>query len=62
MKLFDIVTQYVVYKQSVGLSFVTDAGILKAFCRHTGNIPLQGISKEQLESYLNGKLPISSFW
>lgn len=62
MKLFDIVTQYVLYKQSVGLSFVTDARILRAFCRHTGNISLQAISKEQLESYLNGKLPISSFW
>jgi integrase len=62
MKLFDIVTQYVFYKQSIGLSFVTDTRILRAFCRHTGNIPIQAINKEQLESYLNGKLPISSFW
>lgn len=62
MKILDIVTQYVTYKQSIGQSFTTDAGILKAFCRHSGNISLQSVSKEQVESYLNGKHSISSFW
>lgn len=62
MKILDIVTQYVEYKQSVGQSFITDEGILKAFCRHSGNISLQSITKEQVQRYLNGKHPITSFW
>lgn len=62
MKVLYIATQYVVYKQSIGQSFTTDAAILKAFCRHSGNISIQSVSKEQVESYLNGKHPISSFW
>jgi len=62
MKAIDIVDQYVAYKQSLGQSFTTDAGILKAFCRHTGDISLQSVSKEQVKSYLNGKHPTSSFW
>ena len=62
MKILDIVTQYVVYKQSIGQSFVTDEGILKAFCRHSGNISLQSITKEQVQCYLNGKGTITSFW
>jgi site-specific recombinase XerD len=62
MKTLTIVNRYVEYKQSVGQSFVTDQVILKAFCRHSGNIALQSISKKQVVSYLTGKLPISSYW
>jgi hypothetical protein len=29
MKLFNIVTQYIFYKQSIGLTFVTDAVFLR---------------------------------
>jgi integrase/recombinase XerD len=62
MNIVDIVTQYVTYKQSIGQRFATDASILKTFCRHTGDVSLQSVSKEQVVSYLKGKLPISSFW
>jgi integrase/recombinase XerD len=62
MKIVNIVTQYIAYKQSMGQSFTTDAGILKAFCRHTGDISLQSVSKALVLSYLQGKLPLSSFW
>ncbi len=62
MKLLESVTQYVVYKQSVGQSFTTDEIILKAFCRHVGHISLQSITKEQVQHYLKGKRPITSFW
>ncbi len=62
MSLSDIVANYVAYKQALGQKFTTDAGILNAFCRYVGNVPLQSISAEQVERYLNGKRPISSFW
>ncbi len=61
MNVKNIVDLYVAYKQSTGLSFITDATILKAFCMYSGNISLQSISKELVERYLNGQHPISSF-
>ena len=62
MNIVDMTTQYVAYKQSIGQSFITDAAILKAFCRHAGNIPLASISTEQVQHFLSGKHPVSSFW
>lgn len=62
MNIVDMTSLYVAYKQSIGQSFITDAAILRAFCRHTGNIPVASISRAQLQCFLSGKHPVSSFW
>ena len=58
MNIQDTVDIYVTYKQSTGLIFSTDTAILKSFILHTGNIPVQSISQELVERYLNGQHPI----
>lgn len=62
MNIFDMTSLYVAYKQSIGQSFITDAAILRALCRHTGNIPVASISRAQVQCFLSGKHPVSSFW
>ena len=38
MKLVDLASQYVAYKQGMGMRFNTEARILKSFCRAMGDI------------------------
>jgi integrase/recombinase XerD len=37
MKLHEVTTQYVAYKQSMGMRFRTEARVLKSFCRMIGD-------------------------
>jgi hypothetical protein len=40
MKLAQLVTEYITFKQSMGMRFRTESAILKAFCRAMGNIDI----------------------
>jgi hypothetical protein len=38
MNLHEVTTQYVVYKQSMGMRFRTETRVLKSFCRMIGDV------------------------
>jgi integrase/recombinase XerD len=62
MKLPDCVAEYVTYKRSLGMCFDTEARILTSFCRHLGNIPIAAVTPDQVLTYLDGEIPVSSYW
>lgn len=62
MKLSNVVDEYVLYKRALGMGFTTDARILGAFCRYVGNVLMGSITEDQIQCYLDGDSPVSSFW
>jgi site-specific recombinase XerD len=62
MKLHAAVTQYIAYKHSLGMKFVSDGRILKSFARLHGNKDLKAIGSERVMAFLDGKGPLTSFW
>jgi site-specific recombinase XerD len=62
MKLHAAITQYIAYKQSLGMRFVSDGRVLKSFDRLHGDQNLKAIERKQVMVFLNGKGPMTSFW
>ncbi|MCH8285784.1 tyrosine-type recombinase/integrase, partial [candidate division KSB1 bacterium] len=62
MKLSNIVEEYVAHKRALGMNFITEVSVLGAFCRYVGNIPMDSITKDQVQCYLDGDIPVSSYW
>ena len=62
MKLSDAIDEYVAHKRALGMEFTTEARLLRAFCRYTGNLSVDTVTTDQLQNYLDGDTPISSFW
>ena len=62
MKLHAAITQYIAYKHSLGMKFVSDGRVLKSFARLHGNKDLKAIEPEQVTAFLDGKGPLTSFW
>jgi integrase/recombinase XerD len=62
MKLFEAVTQYVEYKQSMGMRFHTEARTLRSFCRTLGDVSLADIEADRVYAYIAGSGPVTRFW
>jgi site-specific recombinase XerD len=62
MKLSDLAHEYVAYKRALGMRFDTEAETLAAFCRRVGDVALVEVTADQVRSYLDGRLPTSSYW
>lgn len=62
MKLAALTTQYVAYKQSMGMRFHTEARTLQSFCRTIGDMDLAEISAEPVHAYIAGTGPVTRFW
>lgn len=63
MKLGSATREYVIYKQSIGMVFQTEAVILRAFTKRTGLCaPVRKITSDTVMRYLNGRGPITRFW
>jgi integrase/recombinase XerD len=62
MKLSDFAHEYVTYKRALGMRFDTEAEMLGAFCRRVGDAALVDVTADQVRSYLDGHLPLSSYW
>lgn len=62
MKLRAAITQYIAYKHSLGMKFVSDGRVLKSFCRMQRGQELKTITPEQVATFLAGKGPLTSFW
>ena len=62
MKLSALATQYVAYKQSMGMRFHTEARTLRSFCRAMGDIAVVEIAAGRVEAYIAGAGPVTRFW
>lgn len=62
MKVDQAITTYVVYKQSLGMRFATEARTLKSFGKSVGNVDLDRIGPRQVRAFLDGNGPMTRFW
>jgi site-specific recombinase XerD len=62
MKLSTVVDEYVGYKRSLGMHFVSEGFLLKAFCRNLGDVPIARVSPERVLAFLEGSRPPTSYW
>lgn len=62
MKLSRLVTEYIVFKQSMGMRFRAESVILKALCRAMGDIDIAQVTHNSVQDYLTGTGPITTFW
>jgi site-specific recombinase XerD len=62
MKLYQLATEYITFKQSMGMRFRAESVILKAFCRAMGEIDIIQVTPNSVQKYLTGTGPITTFW
>jgi integrase/recombinase XerD len=62
MRFSDSVSEYVSYKRALGMRFNTEAHILDSFCRYLGDVPITSVTADHVQAYLDGKMPVSSYW
>jgi site-specific recombinase XerD len=62
MKLAALISQYVAYKQNMGMRFNTENRTLKSFCRVMGDMAANDIAADRVHSYIAGKGPVTRFW
>jgi integrase/recombinase XerD len=62
MKLSNIITEYLAYKRALGMKFGVEGRMFSSFCRLVGDVKMNSITTKQIQLFLNGHTPISSFW
>lgn len=62
MKLSALATQYIAYKQSMGMRFHTETRTLQSFCRTMGDIVVAEITADRVQAYIAGAGPVTRFW
>ena len=62
MMLAQLATEYVAFKQSIGMRFRAESVILRAFCRAMGDIDIAQISPCSVDNYLAGTGLLTAFW
>jgi integrase/recombinase XerD len=62
MKLSALASQYVAYKQGMGMRFHTEARTLKSFCQMMGDIAVAEITADRVQAYIAGTGPVTRFW
>jgi integrase/recombinase XerD len=62
MTLSSVVSQYVAYKQDMGMRFHTEARTLKSFCRTMGDTALADVAADRVHAFIAGAGPVTRFW
>ena len=62
MKLSALTSQYVAYKQAMGMRFYTEARTLQSFCQTMGDIAVADIAADRVHAYIAGVGPVTRFW
>ena len=62
MSLSAIVSQYITYKQSMGMRFHTEARTLKSFCKAMGDVGIAEVQPDKVQAFLAGTGRITRFW
>ena len=62
MKLSTLTSQYIGYKQGMGMRFRTEARTLQSFCRAMGDIDVADVAADRVRAYIAGAGPVTRFW
>lgn len=62
MMLIDVIDNYLAQKRSLGMRFESPEGLLRRFCRVTGNPEIREITPEMVAAFLHGSGPLSAAW
>jgi integrase len=62
MTLATAIAAYVSLNQSMGMRFQVDAGLLRAFQRHAGDIDLAAVTPEVVVAFLQPRARVTSTW
>jgi integrase/recombinase XerD len=62
MKLIDVINDYVVLQQSLGMRFESASRLLQQFSRNMGNIRIDEVKPEAVTIFLRGVGPLSATW
>jgi integrase len=62
MRLYELVEAYIDYKRSLGMRFVSDAAVLRSFCRAMGDIALEQVSPPAVLAFIAGTGPVTTRW
>jgi integrase/recombinase XerD len=62
MKLIDVINDYVVLQQSLGMRFKAASRLLRQFSRNMGDIRIDEVKPEAVTTFLQGSGPLSATW
>jgi site-specific recombinase XerD len=62
MKLADAITQYVDFKQALGMQFRNERQVLRAFHRQVGDVQVGEVSTTAVATFLSARGPITATW
>lgn len=62
MRLHDLVKAYIDYKRSLGMRLRSQAAVLQAYCRHTGDICVDDVTAESALAFVAGTGPVTTRW
>lgn len=62
MKLRELVETYIDYKRSLGMRLRSQAAVLRAFCRHMGDIHVEDVKAESVLAFVAGTGPVTRRW
>ncbi|MCX5786044.1 MAG: tyrosine-type recombinase/integrase [Elusimicrobia bacterium] len=62
MKLTQLTDEYIKFKRSLGMRFLTEPVILKGFCRAIGDLDAGEVKQSSVITFLAGKGPVTTFW
>ena len=62
MKITDAVHEFILYKQSLGMTYKNRALKLTAFARLAGPVEIDSISPETVRRFLDGDRPVTAEW
>jgi len=62
MKITDTIEEFILYKQSLGISYKNRALKLNAFARFVGPVEIDSISPEAVRRLLDGDRPVTAEW
>lgn len=62
MKVVTLVHNYVSFKRSLGMRYRSQAHVLEAFARHTGNVEIDEVTVPAARSFIAGRGPVTASW
>jgi integrase/recombinase XerD len=62
VKTTDAIQEFILYKQSLGMSYKTRALKLNAFARFAGPIEIDSVTPETVRRFLDGDRPVTTDW
>lgn len=62
MTLADLVHTYVAFKRALGMRFVSEAKLLRAYCRALGEIEAAAVPPAAVRAFLAGTGPVTAYW